>query len=140
MLVVSDIANAPEVGVCSMVVSAVDQCLKVLDFDHSALLIVLDVGINLFQLVAMLREELLDSNIAVQGLLVHAKDLESLLLGYEASFDSKAFLSNLLTSFVVVPLSCGELLLPVMEELLPPDVFVLALVETLVLLADHLSL
>ena len=70
-----DISNASQSGVCTVIIRAIDQSLKVLDFDYSALLVILYVGVDLLQLVAMLRKQLLDGYVAVEGLLVHAKDL-----------------------------------------------------------------
>ena len=86
-------------------IGIVNQGLKVMNFkDVPPILVVLNEGVDALVLITVAGEETLDLNVVKEVLLGHAKDLESLLLGYKAALNSKAFLGNFFPKFVAVPI------------------------------------
>ena len=73
--------------------------------DVPPILVILNEGVDALVLITVVSEELLDLLVVKEVLLGHAKDLESLLLGHKAAFNSKAFLSNFFPKFIAVFLS-----------------------------------
>ena len=70
--------------------------------DLTAVFVVLNVRVEALALVTVLCQEFLDLLIVKEVLLGHTEDLEGLLLGDEASLNSKAFIGNFLAKFVAM--------------------------------------